>query len=329
MTIFSLMQNQIMIGSIVISMLLSGCGVQNNNQKYTNSIPKNMGNIIGNLYNMGNMVQDENFIYFTAWDNRNPIVIKSNFEGTQTETIYHGSTYNLNLMDGYIYFIDKENNDAIYKMNTNGQEKTQLYSEQTLSLYLYNNKIYFLNMLDLYLYSMDLNGENVTKLSEEQVVMNCIYFSENKIYYIQKGENLNDIYKMDVVGQNKELVYSGDYGESVIRFFVYHDIIIILTSTGIYKINTLTGTKELIVHSVSIAPYCMNLLGDYFYYRDSGMGLVHKYNLKTQEDSVISKEKIRYIHLLNNKIFYITESMQYIVMDINGENRKIFWQEQR
>ncbi len=325
MAIFSLIQNQITIGSIVISMLLSGCGLQSSEPEYTNNIPPNMGNIMGNLYNMGNMVQDENYIYFIAWDQHNPIIMKSNFDGTKKETIYHGSTYNLNLMDGYIYFIDKDNNDAICKINTDGQDKTQLYSGQALNLYLYDNKIYFCNISDLNLYSMDLDGENVMKVSDGQVDMDRIYFSENKIYYIPWGENLNNIYKMDVDGQNKELVYSSNYSESVIRFFVYYDKIIIVTSMGIYKINTLDGTKEEIVQNASIVPYFTNLLGDDFYYRN--VGLFHKYNLKTKEDRVISKEKVQYVHLLNNKIFYITENSQYIVMDMDGKNSKIFWEE--
>ena len=38
-------------------MLLSGCGLQNSEPENTNNIPNNMGNVMGNLYNMGNMVQ--------------------------------------------------------------------------------------------------------------------------------------------------------------------------------------------------------------------------------------------------------------------------------
>lgn len=307
----------------MLILFITSCTAQPSSTMQTNSIPSNVGNLMGNLYNMGIMVQDDCFIYYVVIKERKPFLYKTSLDCTRTEIIYQGYPTYLNLLDNYIYFIDSDNGGSICKMDINGQEKITLYQPQVTCLYLYEDRLFFFNIDDKSLYSMDISGENQTKISQDIISAGpCFY--ENKLYYTTQNEESNStvMYQMELDGNNKVSLFEEDY---IYSFFIYNNGFVILTPLGIYKMDLHGDNKEQEVKSESVFRTSLNICENYLYYRDLGTRNFYRVNLENGKSEVIAKEKIQCTHILCDRIFYMTDKDEYIMMDMDGKNRKVFF----
>ena len=120
--------------------------------------------------------------------------------------------------DEYWYFagetgIFKQKNTEVGMLNTT----TELFSASSSYLNMYDNYIYFLNLSNNTIYRIDKNGNDRTEIKDNVktffIIDEYIYFNKNT----EKGESLSGIYRMDINGENEELIV--DY--TVKKFRIY------------------------------------------------------------------------------------------------------------
>lgn len=127
--------------------------------------------------------------------------------------------------DEYWYFagengIFKQKKSEVGKLDTT----TELFSASSLYLNMCNDNIYFLNISNNTIYKIDKNGNDRTEIKDNVksffIIDDCIYFNKKT----EKGESLSGIYRMDLNGENEELVV--DY--TVRKFRIYSNGLIFL-----------------------------------------------------------------------------------------------------
>jgi len=122
----------------------------------------------------------DGYIYYSNYIDENKIYrIKTDGKGRTKLSDDKISSY-INVVDGYIYYADK--NDFMYKMKLDGSGKVKLTEDCVQDINVSNGWIYYMNGSDNgNMYKMDINGSNETELTNETV--DDVIVDGNSIYY--------------------------------------------------------------------------------------------------------------------------------------------------
>lgn len=173
-------------------------------------------------------------ICFTIWFISNRSNSKENISNTETKKFSdivnrnehtYGNTNEHNSNDGrivtdeeYWYFAGENGIFKQKKSEILTQNSTQeLFSASSSFLNLYDNYIYFLNLSNNTIYRIDKDGNDRTEIKDNVktffIIDDYIYFNKNT----EKGESLSGIYRMNIKGEDEELIV--DY--TVKKFRIY------------------------------------------------------------------------------------------------------------
>jgi len=201
------------------------------------------------------------------------------------------------LLFGLLIFLGTQLSSPETKMNqgyVNGNTAGNLYNG---GLFCENNgEIFFSNPSDGgKLYSMDSNGKNLKKLSED--VATYINADENYIYYIRNnaGESLdfnfvafhrNALVRIDrngkhpVILDTEPCLYASLIGNYI--YYIHYDQ---QDASTLYKVR-IDGEEQQQVMSEAV--FTCNADGQYFYYNGmSADGSIHRYDTATDSSSIL------------------------------------------
>jgi len=288
--------------------------------------PQNMGNTISNLKNLGWISQDDKNLYYKLLDNGKPYIYKSDLYGGNKVKLAQVNSINLNVIDGWIYYINCDDEYKIYKMDIYGQHNQKISDINVLFLLAYENKLYVISVADNYnnhLYSMDFDGDNIIQLSDDKVRSLDLY--NEKLYYVSRSpDNTNDIlYVINLDGSHKEKVF--EYTE-ISWFCIYNNYIYHNIQLGVIEKTNLSNGEKVASYrppQKAFAIISCNLSGNLLYYFDGMNSSLHILNLDNDEEKVVNQVDYNGIYILNNKIYHYKND-QLFQADLNGSNDKPF-----
>lgn len=190
------------------------------------------------------------WVYYISGDNT-PYIYRTKTDGSLTELVLENPAYYMFIKDGYIYYdssngisklklnslkgdngtpIAKASNYSyfyifhdliyvlvggmnvidpisgrsewisnLYTMNLNGSNFKKLSNDNLSTYTFYNDYIFYFNIEKQKYYRMNLNGSNKIQLFSSPINSFTIY--NNNIYFTGYGENQNNIYKSDLNGK--------------------------------------------------------------------------------------------------------------------------------
>lgn len=136
-----------------------------------------LGNSIGNINNWGYAVEGEDYIFYVD-DYINIVRTDKTFSGKLDLIDNRGqgglAISQLNVIDDWIFY---DKGTSLNRMRIDGTNNQTLYNSGYISdINIKGNWIYFINYEDNYnLYKMDLNGQNLTRLSKDKINNFAIY----------------------------------------------------------------------------------------------------------------------------------------------------------
>ena len=302
----------------------------------TNSKPQYMGNTIGNLLNFGVIANDDNSIYFTTFKGAQATLNKKNVD-EEHQVIGNGLYLFLNVAGDFIYYVD-DTDGAIYKMDTNGSNSEKLGDIKANFIFVVDDIIYALGGdSDRYignLYAMNIDGSDTRILSSDNVRQ--MYFYDSKLYYATLGDGQILLYKMNMDGENKELINPDQIDEntksvkSMKWFYIYDEDIYYLTSSGMNEIRKFDVVKKedslLYEVGTEMPNGCINAMDNIIYFlavetRQSYTWL----NLDTGEWETSTHKDVNTVgmYTIGNKVFYYANEQPY-TMNIDGSEKRRF-----
>lgn len=285
------------------------------------------GNSISNIRNYGYAAKKGSWYYYIAAseDQSVPAIYKSKKDGSKKELLYQhsGNILGLNVYDGYIYFIlidDEKNqtntklsdeesadivNNKICRMKLNGDNVEVInnneFHNNCYEIYVVDGKVYYIGV-DTNIYSMDLNGQNKTRLNNDETG----YLGITKDYIVlnvKKGMELQD-------SEN------ADASTAVSTF-----------ETKVMKrdgtdLHPLTGERL----------YSISIVGDYIYYVNEAKA-IYKVKLDGTDNTLISDEYTVYnMNVTDKYIYYMNytdadkkEVIGIYRMDLDGKNNTLIY----
>lgn len=275
-----------------------------------------IGNSAGNLINNNGISATEGkWIYYVEFDDGEPSgIYKVRNSGNKTKKVKSGYFEYLNIIDKYIYCLEKDEDKNQYnlvKMKTNGSKKETLaknidYAPVTATA----GRIYYFK--DKNLYSMKDNGSDRQKISDK----NISYYEicGNMMYYIYENDGKSYIAKMKLNGKNNNVrIGKLDDSEYVALHVKGNKIYYIVheeeKTYKLYRMNK-NGEKEERIYSFSEEIDYINMQDDAIYYvvKDGGYK-ISTINYKAGNKGTIKKFDSEVKFNISNKwVFYVTEN---------------------
>ncbi len=305
---------------LVFMIMLSSCSSDNSTEDIVNNVPNGMGNIPGNIYNMGFVVQDDLYVYFYSVENSEVYLAKAELNGQNSKNLYKGHATNLNIYDGWIYFVDTKDYH-LYKIDTNGNNISEVIPEAVSRVYIWEDVIYYMKRSDWNVYSYNIVDSTHTAIINKRILDYCVY--NGMLLYLEVDENGNSILTKHKINEhNNDISYKLEHSASNIQ--PYKENVIYNSSVGIHLFDTNQKMEKQLVSSISLydASVIVNEKMDYLYYCDAEKGFC-RINLETGKEAKISNGKKTFVHIANNKIFWY-EDDKLMVLDDKTRKQQMF-----
>ena len=227
----------------------------------------------------------------------------------------------------YIYFANREDENKLYRMDKNGNNQLKLSDHpnvsQMLQIQFEGNNLYYLqsDMVEngdkkYSLYMLDINTNIETKLSEEKIYTFVIH--EEKIYFsnsipAQYNLSKSDLFKMDLNGENVELIKSFDY---LSVFQISNDRLYVELEEGLAIMNldgSESESKYLGLH------FPVVVYGNNIYLISYGLSKTNL-DVKNYDKKVIIEDEVSSFTIFQGLIYYATTSNKIYKTDLNGKN---------
>lgn len=266
------------------------------------------GNSTGNVNNSGLVVQRGDWIYYVDTEDDWKLY-KMRLDGTEKCLLNNSSVSCLNVLDGWIYYINSDNG-AIYKIRLDGSEQSKLNNTWSQYLNVVGEWIYYLKSCDTgwSLYKMRTDGSEEQKLSgnDQEVIYLCV--ADDWIYFTSD----NGLFKVRMDGS--ELTQLTDSGLHVALPDYEADWLYTCFTAGTYENRQIQkiradGSELAVVVEDEVLHTGFNVSNGWIYYGNSNDN-EKLYKVRTdgsQRTKICDDERVGWISVLNDWIYYTVE----------------------
>jgi hypothetical protein len=214
------------------------------------------------------------------------------------------------MITGIYAFINISEIIPTKKLNPN------MYSSPFLAIVENDNKLFFQNFKDGgKLYSMDLDGNNIAKLSDNSISNFTIY--NHSIYYINSTDGKIIVLKTD--GTDKRVLENTNANWNIV---VFEDWIFYTSNDGIYRIKNdgseLEKISDIFAHTLTV--YNENV---YFSSNNENLEGLYKSELDGKNTIKIYNKAVNHFSIYENNIFFSNINDNYCLYKITTDGSNI------
>ena len=308
-------QHRVAVISVAIAVLLIVLAVllfKVFNKSYNNY----EGNSPSNIINNGLIAYEDGHLYYTRFDAGSKI-FRLDIESGKEKLVYAANAKYLNVLEGYIYYIDGSNGN-IKRITVSGTDELLLKDSICSNLYVTKDWIYYIdNKENNSIYRMSMHDYIPEKLAEESATSVSVH--DGFLYFINYLDN-NGIYRLDLKTKKVSPVL-----KQHTIFYTVKDNLIYYTNTNdesyIYSMNLdgsgnkrLEGVKGWFLASSPDDP-------DFLYFM-SPTGILKKVNLASLNQMTVSNDECAYINIVEDYIVYLNrdDNHHYLLNKTSGKS---------
>ena len=258
------------------------------------SIINKVGNLPGNLSNLGLIAQQGNWVYFFSRVPDTGIYKAMPDLETALQKICDDDAYSINVVGEWVYYIERISS-KLYKINTDGKNKTLVIDTPCQYVVINDNWIYYWTgyrggeTTSYKLYKRKITTADSIFLCEINTLAIPFTVDDNYIYYSSLDYNsraFHTLWRINLDGSNKtQLITAKSYNPTAYGgwiYFIDEDLI------GFYDINLYKGKRKLwrikpdgssMENIIGDSIFCFNIIDNYIYYMD-----FHKKLYRTNQD---------------------------------------------
>lgn len=274
-----------------------------------------MGNTPGNYANGALIAFGGDAVFYSNPADENRLY---KLEGGVNTMLYDGKVSSISVVGDYVYFIDEDENSRIFRISRSGDEWGQVADIPVKSLMIIGGRMYFINLADMKVYTMEIDGKGLKKLSDNKT-MNLYYYGAK--LYIENQTDMESTLRMSLDGKNTDV-----YLTNSAYFLTGYDNMLYFrdnTDVGIWAVMMSGGMYDRVHESRS---GYINAKDGYVYFIDlDDNGSIIKMNLDCTGKTKISSDDARNLALDKNYVYYFSKAEGEKLCRINtdGTNRVI------
>ena len=288
------------------AILCKPCGILDKNVSATpfdSTNGKLIGNTFGNIFNMGAIAVNSDWLYFRNHNDRGKLYKAPKNESISYKICDDVVIY-INSYKNFIIYVNS-NDYCMYSIQSDGNNKRKICNDICKMFVVVGNWIFYVNESDCCcLYKISIDGSRRQKLnSDSSNFMNII---DNWVYYRNDSDNCK-IYKASIDGK-KRLKIDDDYCNCLIAEHGW--IYFRNTSDGdkLYKLR-LDGSGKQKINDNKCGDF--NLANDWLYYsNDDDNGSLYRMHVNADKsEKLCDDHKCVCITVFNEWVFYIARSL--------------------
>ncbi|HOV24864.1 MAG TPA: stalk domain-containing protein [Pseudobacteroides sp.] len=240
--------------------------------------------------------EDSKFFDLSARERKNTVITEDkyyyispnggieskNHDGSNIFKIARDKAYQIVMMGDYIYYINMDDNNTLYKVKTDGTSKTKLSNTGVYEIDTDNNSIYYIS--DYKIHKVGSEGEGKIQLNHDDAV-SWIFIEGNdllyKVFNFDRGArlkktDLNNLNSVDIISDepagfivsnnNTNVDFWYAHNEHILDGWIYFVNKSDLNS--IYKVK-IDGTEKIKISDDFVEDSNdIEILGDYIYYKN-------------------------------------------------------------
>jgi hypothetical protein len=130
-------------------------------------------------------------------------MVKVKLDGSDEQVVTSTSSTYLTSDNGWIYYGDDNTRIALSKVRMDGSENQNLISHLASHVHIHQDRIYYFDGVEEAIMMMDVNGQNITKISKKGD-FGWIHVIDDKLYFYDN--NLFEWFEMDLDGGNVKII---------------------------------------------------------------------------------------------------------------------------
>lgn len=130
-------------------------------------------------------------------------MVKVKLDGSEEQVVTSFSSTYLTTDNGWIYYGDDNTRVALSKVKVDGSENQKLISHLASHVHIHQDHIYYFDGVEEAIMKMDVNGQNITKISKKGD-FGWIHVIDEKLYFYDN--NLFEWFEMDLDGGNVKMI---------------------------------------------------------------------------------------------------------------------------
>ncbi|WP_050607466.1 leucine-rich repeat domain-containing protein [Clostridium niameyense] len=271
-------------------------------------IPEGMGNSLGNIINGALTAKDDNYIYYINKEYDNKIY-KNKINGAEDSLLSTDNAKYLNCYGNYIYYISSGN---ICRIKKDGGSVEKILNCDASNMIIYNNWIYFFDKSKpgIYKIKTDKTGYEAIISGGQWRIDSEFVLSGDNIYYGNYSDG-NCIYKIKIDGSGKVKLNNIESKHMIIvGKWIYY-----VSNGNIYKMKT-DGSLNTLLYKGNVVT--LNVDDSYVYYTDGNKdNFLYRIDINGDNNTLILKKSVTFLNILGNNIYYISNNEPNKLKTIN------------
>ncbi|WP_164219045.1 DUF6612 family protein [Virgibacillus sp. YIM 98842] len=262
-------------------------------------IDENPGNSSANLMNGGNWATDGEWIYFSL---NGEGLIKQKPDGSERQQLLENDVSHINVMDEWLFFIDRNQENKVYKMKTDGSERKQITDTFTENLVVVDDWIYFTAVTDTPTGETPVYRIRTDLTEQERLLDDAFQFAVSQGYLFFQTEYSGNISYLDLHDIETEPVM---YGGIQAKSFSVSDGWLYYESSNddyIYRLSLDNGQTDQLTEAGSQG---FNADGNLIFYRNiEDDSSLYRYNADTGENDKLDEGEVTVMHIVDEYLYY-------------------------
>lgn len=260
--------------------------------------PSAIGNTVGNIFNGGNVVYQEGWLYYGNFSDNNKLY-KISADGSGKTKLTDDQIGYLNAADGWIFYLNMSDY-RVYRIRTDGTERTKLNDTDSSIVCIMDGWVYY-GGFNGEVYKMKTDGSGATKIDMETTLKFCA--ADGWIYY--RDHVINNICKVRTDGSEYTKLIDGSvFGDlyDVADGWIYYT-----RKDGLYKMQADGGSKTKLADSNATIIDNLNVYGDWIYFisiSSSDRSKLYKMRTDGSEKTKLDDAFCHQINIANDLIYF-------------------------
>lgn len=227
-----------------------------------------------------------------------------------------GMFWFMNVIGDAVYYSDQHRQHTLCKYDFHQKHSEQIVDQPCYGVQEKDNRLYYIHERDQHIYSCDLFGKNIIKISDGGVV-SFVIVDDRVVYATNKG-----IKQCTIEGKNRELL---NKVESSFVLVVGSQLFFCDIHRGCIgtRLVLTTGAEEQLPEMVVMNA---NTDGTYVYYAHSDHeNNIYRFDPVTNTQMRMCRDRASYVHIIGEELLYYNQS-EWKKMSLFGGNVKKIWE---
>lgn len=269
-------------------LVLSGCGSKGE------ELAENMGNSDGNITNIGSVCEKGDTVYYQNYEDN--FSIYKSVKGQEGIKLNEGTSYFINVVGDYVYYVHEDSDFHIFRMKTDGSDNTEIIKQKAYYMTVYGDKIYYVDYDDNQaIYMANTDGTNAEKIVDAQ----CYYpiIADNALFYVDYS-NDGKVTRANLDGSSPKVL--DDVNNVTAAYLNYYD-------GKLYYANAVTNANS----------------------DKKGQGFENYilcYDLETGTTSTVVEEPCADVNVYDGRVYYSSlKDNKVYSSDLDGKDTKLVY----